>query len=953
MNRDKLQILLDRAKSKVAQGTAPAGQLASLPWNQSVGMSKDLERILSAPRREWTEEAAQELADKMTPLLRKEGGTQTLRPVQAMALHDLAVANGLICTARVGGGKAQPDFEPILTESGWMKIGDTCVGDRVYGSDGRLHEVTGVFPQGERQVFRVKFSDGTYALSDIDHLWTFQVTLRKWETRTLREWLEVPMFRKASGEKVEHRINRLHLPMVKPIEYPEANLPLDPYTLGALLGDGGMTQTAINFTTMDEDIKEKMILPDTVKFVRTTHQGSAKVTQYNLTRGTQSRGNYRNPLNAIIRKLGLSGKSSHTKFIPTEYLFASVAQRLEILRGICDTHRTCARAGRVNILLASADLRNDVATLVESLGGSATRSGKNIVYRGEKRTHYRLNFALPQEMCPFYTKRKKDKFLKDVAVRQRKNPKRAVVGIEEYGKFPCTCISVDAEDQLYVTRFHVLTHNTLSALMSPYMLESVRPLLLIPANLKKKTKRDIRLYREHWEIAEFIRIESYEKLAGKKHVGFWEEYRPDLIICDEAHKLRNTGTAVVKRIKRYRSDIRPNTPLALFSGTLTKRSLKDYWHLVRWTFPYETCPMPHSYEELDMWASALDADVSELNRVEPGALIKLCREDEKELFREEPVKAARRAFHRRLRETVGFVTTHGAYTGASLQIDAWRFEPPPEVQAVIAKMEKDWETPDGWPISDGIGMAAHKMQMALGFHYYWDPRPPQEWLKRRKAFCKAVRQILRYNNRNLDTEAQAIDAIDAGHYHRHEEVLAAWREIKDTFKPNTKATWHSDFAVDQAISWMDEHHGIVWVGHTEFGRRLSEKSGVPYYAGEGFDEAGNFIEDHPAQTPLIASIQANREGRNLQHRWNTNLVVHPPTSGEWWEQLLGRTHREEQPEDTVYCHIFFSVLEHVTAFHRACKDAEYIEETQGPQKLLYADVLVPTFEELEKEISAE
>jgi superfamily II DNA or RNA helicase len=89
---------------------------------------------------------------------------------------------------------------------------------------------------------------------------------------------------------------------------------------------------------------------------------------------------------------------------------------------------------------------------------------------------------------------------------------------------------------------------------------------------------------------------------------------------------------------------------------------------------------------------------------------------------------------------------------------------------------------------------------------------------------------------------------------------------------------------------------------------------------------------------MICSIASNSEGRNMQ-AWSTNLVVSPPTSGQTWEQMLGRTHRDGQEADEVSCHLLVSLREQADAFERACRDARYISDSTGQeQKLCYADI---------------
>lgn len=70
-----------------------------------VGPSNELKRIKDIPRRTWTEAQAKDVAEKLTKLLKQPNGTMSLRPAQAMALHDLGVYKGLFGPIRVGGGK--------------------------------------------------------------------------------------------------------------------------------------------------------------------------------------------------------------------------------------------------------------------------------------------------------------------------------------------------------------------------------------------------------------------------------------------------------------------------------------------------------------------------------------------------------------------------------------------------------------------------------------------------------------------------------------------------------------------------------------------------------------------------------------------------------------------------------------------------------------------------------
>jgi hypothetical protein len=359
-------------------------------------------------------------------------------------------------------GKASPLDEPVLTPHGYRPIGSLRIDDEVIGSDGCPTCVTGVFPQGVRPIFRVTLDDGASTRVCAEHLW---LTKRRSDRQALdssakvRTTVEIASSMRGDAPSGIHYLPRLSAPVI--FRDRQAPLPIDPYYLGLLLGDGCMASTAPNlgYTSADDEL------------IAAVERGAREMGDEAIPHRepTFTWVHFRGPnTRAALEKLELYGCVSQTKFVPSVYLHAAPAERLALLRGLCDTDGTISEqsvgsGGTTAVFISTSErLRDAVAFLVRSLGGRARiRPFDYALAAGTGTQAWLVRITFDDETIPFALPRK--------AARMRfrtKSFKPRIVAIEPYGESECVCISVAAEDHLYVTNDFIVTHNSTSVVSS-------------------------------------------------------------------------------------------------------------------------------------------------------------------------------------------------------------------------------------------------------------------------------------------------------------------------------------------------------------------------------------------------------------------------------------------------------------------------------------------------------
>jgi predicted phage terminase large subunit-like protein len=368
--------------------------------------------------------------------------------------------------------KALEDNQPVLTPGGWVKHGNLKPGDLVIGSDGQPTKVTHVHPSSVMSLYKVTTRDGREVLCNGEHLW--QVTIpsnsHKPVVKSTNELLKLykkPRLDKRTGkERTEYRA------FINTVAFrgTHADIPIDPYTLGAWLGAG--TSANGGFTTADPEICS--YFPFTVR---------------------KQKGEYGYGILGLCKLLRLNGLQNN-KHIPDVYFLSSYEQRLELLRGLMDTDGTCHVDGNIAYFSQSNyEFISQVDKLVKSLGGVSNICAYDTTCNGKKFPTWSLSIKLAD--CPFKLKRKAAQW-KGIKGQLR----TAIVDIRPVESASARCITVDNPDGIYLTSDYLPTHNStigtiLYVLWRIYRNPNIR--ILVACNLQSLAYSFIRELRTYFE----------------------------------------------------------------------------------------------------------------------------------------------------------------------------------------------------------------------------------------------------------------------------------------------------------------------------------------------------------------------------------------------------------------------------------------------------------------------
>lgn len=469
---------------------------------------------------------------------------------------------GVILTPS-GVGKAQPLSSKVLTPNGWVKMENITVGCDVVGSNGKSQKVLGVYPQGKRDIYKVEFNDGTSTLCDDEHLWAVNSRNNCTANTTIivngkRKHVKVPNLTYIPQTLKEIRKNyklknglNYRIPLIKEVEFNGNSLPINPYLLGCLIGDGGLSDGSVRFTSIDEGIISEItnIVADDYS------QLSVKQISDTITYGITGKAGRKNILFQQIIDLKLNVRSEN-KFIPKEYLFTNVDDRISFLQGLMDTDGYSSKIGRIQYTTSSKQLSEDFRELVLSLGGFCKVKEKlpkykylNEIKNGKLSYILTISFT-NSNIKPFRLERKQNR----VIYRDKYKNNKYISNIEYSRKEEAQCIYVENDDHLYVTDDYILTHNTTA--------------LTVIANTA---------YEQEKNVAQVI-FEDTKDQIKRKHYTIWAESALSKLNDDDENE------RVIKIVNKKVKDLEGKGRLIIKKFSQEDTTMKD---IRNWMISYE------------------------------------------------------------------------------------------------------------------------------------------------------------------------------------------------------------------------------------------------------------------------------------------------------------------------------------------------------------------------------
>ena len=378
-----------------------------------------------------------------------------LEPFQKKFITSVYTSNRRVRRAYLSiarkNGKALCLDTKLPTPDGWVRMGDVKEGDVLFDEKGNKCRVTFATPvQHKRNCFRVRFADGAEIIADADHQWTVNSRSRRGKEVTLTTAQMVGDYILDSNRDT-HVERNYSVSVAGSVKCDETNLIVEPYALGAWLGDGDSAQAALTGSVEDGTlIAAEIERRGTI--IRRIADGRT-ASRWSFSDGVKNRS--KKCVQKDLREI----KVLHNKHIPIEYQRSSVDQRMSLLRGLMDTDGSISKAGQCEFVSVSKTLAFDTMSLIRGLGFKASMKIDRARVNGKDcGPRYRVQFWSTKDNSVFHLPRKHERQKDALGARNSRN---YIVAIEPVESVPVRCIQVDSPSSLFLAgEAFTPTHNT-------------------------------------------------------------------------------------------------------------------------------------------------------------------------------------------------------------------------------------------------------------------------------------------------------------------------------------------------------------------------------------------------------------------------------------------------------------------------------------------------------------
>ena len=485
-------------------------------------------------------------------------------------------------------------------------------------------------------------------------------------------------------------------------------------------------------------------------------------------------------------------------------------------------------------------------------------------------------------------------------------------------------------------------------------------------------------------------VSTYTLLSTRDAEEVLAAVAPDLVILDEAHRVKRRSAARTRRLLRLLERVQAR--VVALSGTITSKSIVDYHHLISHALG-DGSPLPLEEALVGAWAELLDATAGE----DPGSSrtgpIRPLLEWASDAFPLEEIPKGlpgfRAAFRLRLNSAPGVVASGDAELGTSLLVrnvpvaDPEGVDGHAEVVRLSKRVEDLWIDPSGDEIKHGMHKWRHLYELTSGFYYRLRWPEIAELVERRsltseeaeaylveairhhvaeQKYAKELREWLKHRSRpGLDTPL-----LVASDMARHGaanvgpgDLFPLWRAAKDLefdgmperiSEPVRLSAWKVRHAAVQAAAERDAARAekapegvLVWYWHREVGEWLVEELQAlgedPLWCPADSTRPGSsarILDPANAGRICVVSQAGHGEGKNLQ-AFQRSVIAEFPRKADLLEQVLGRNHRFGQTADEL-APVTINTSEFDAQNQAACLiDSLYIHQSTGArQKAIYA-----------------